>query len=148
MRIKYYQTYTRPSLDHFFAMEKTAGASGLFPNNYPVAVLTYDESITWAELIARKEELRPDLLDWLEMYDPSDFDNTEVWGTGPSWNPLELTYHSCLDFPDLETARHAYDAFSTTIETLKTYVAETSNTFAERIEDEEGNPITDFGLLY
>lgn len=148
MKVKYYQTYTRPSLDHFFAMEKMAGSIGLFPGVFPIATLTYDEFISWGELIARKNELRPDILDWLETNDPSIFENTEFWGNGPSWNPLATTYHSILEFADLATAHAAYDAFKEHIETLRGYVTETSNTFSEKIEYEDGTVISDFGLAY
>lgn len=151
MRIKYYQIYTRPSLDHFFIMEKLAGDYGLYPNNiYTACICTFPESITWSELIARKSELRPDLLDWLESMDPVEFENTEVWGTGPSWNPLALTFTSCLDFPDLDAANAAYASGMTDehIARLRDLCVETSNTFSERIEDEEGNNLPDFGLKY
>lgn len=146
MKIKYYQNYTRPSLDHFFANE-------IPDNEFEPIILNGEfvycsEFITWSELISKKHELRPDLLHWFDVYSESEFLKSEIWGLGPHWNPLSLNLTYITTFSNYNDAMQAYDLFKENLESFKTYVQKNNNTYSERLEYENGEPVLEFVSVY
>ena len=147
MKIKYYQTYTRPSLDHLFAFDYT--------DNEFDPIKTIDgkfvycnEFITWEELISRKHELRPDLFHWFSLHDESEFLKTEVWGIGPHWNPFSLTLNYVMEFSNYEDAMQLYEVFKENVEFFRLRIQETNSTYSERLEYENGEPVSEFVSVY
>jgi hypothetical protein len=125
-------TITRPSLDSLFVFEhdtfgfKLASLhpdiifaahattvnleSKLSPNSPKIILHRYEEFITWAELIKRKNELRPDLkyrLDQLGIFNivtPLD-----IYGEGPLFNPFSLTHTRNAEYETFEDWQLNYD---------------------------------------
>jgi len=106
MSVSFKVTVTRPSLESLFVYEAMASRVYIGLGHYSANLKflpeiiqpgfvssDYAESISWAEVASRKNELRADLKSW---YDENNADNfssdSETFGYGPDFNPFSLTY--------------------------------------------------------
>lgn len=122
MTVQHKVVVIRPSLDNLWFTEsksqyKPFGRS--FQNKHVLnndGITTgfvsqvYEEQITWAEVFARKDELRPDLRDLLATYDQEAYTtDTEEFGIGPMFNPFTLTITLVTTYDTMENTTVGLD---------------------------------------
>lgn len=118
-------TITRPNLDSLFVFEYNSSEliittlnselkrnlhasthireSNLTPTFPKVILHRYEEFITWAELIERKDELRPDLKYMLSQQGLLDITTIlDTYGEGPPFNPFSLTHTRSAEYETFE----------------------------------------------
>ena len=120
MNIIYKEYITRPSLDSIFVFEfqsimslKTISWQNINSNT------KYLEFITWREVIARKEEIRPDLkfcLDKLGLFNKHINLNLD---DGPIFNYFSLTFTQLTEFNSIESFKHTYKSLENLFSTRK-----------------------------
>jgi len=118
MTVIYKVTITRPTFDSQCFLESIVSSyAPLFPlltkTDQPIELessagfveFTQEPSITWAELNSRKDELRPDLRDFIDSIDiASIIGDPSTYGSGPLWNPLSLSWTSLVTWDSKSNA--------------------------------------------
>lgn len=137
MNIIFKEYITRPSLDSIFVFEFEFSNELKFQSWLALSKIkptSYLEFITWREVIARKEEIRPDLkfyLDRLGLFNKHTKFNLD---DGPMFNYFSLTFTQVTAFDSIESFEHLYEFWKKNIlNTRKKNLEICSNTRNEEL---------------
>ena len=136
----YKVTITRPTLDSQCFLESFVKNALLFPlltiEDRPIELqstagfiaLAIEPSITWMELNSKKDELRPDLRDFIESIDiDSIISEPSKYGSGPLWNPLNLSWTSLITWDSKSNAlSRIYNGIESSV--IKNAISDVSST--------------------
>lgn len=133
MSVVYKVTVTRPNFDSLFFMEVTDGfnltTSWLGYTQSYGCTTSYEPMITWSELYARKHELRPDLLFFLNSIDIESITNdSNTYAPYPFWNPFSLSWTHLITFDTVEVLPNMIEEFTGSVEFIKKIINSVGST--------------------
>ena len=133
MSVVYKVTITRPNYDSLFFMELTPefnlATSWLGYSQSYVRTISYEPTITWSELYARKHELRPDLLFFLDSIDIESITKyPSTYAPYPFWNPFSLSWTHLITFDTVEELPNTIEAFTGPVEEIKDMINSVGST--------------------
>jgi len=160
MAVTYKQIFTKPTSNDIwffeqgingFAVEPGAAEDQLHPLYVGCTGLLsmgYEETISWAEIVSRKAELRPDLAQIADQSYTVDINGTPVTDTylnlmvryayrQPTHNPFVNTWTRYANFDTMENMQAGYLKYFPDAELaqLKTFLSTVNNTMVEQFYD-------------